>query len=33
MIATKLTRQEHWDFHYFSRVQKAVEAHLLESDR
>ena len=30
LIMDKLTSQEHWDFHYFSKVQKAVEAHLRE---
>ena len=30
MVTDKLTRQDHWDFRYFSRVKKAVDAHLLE---
>lgn len=30
MISEKMASQEHWDFHYFSKVREAVEAHLLE---
>ena len=29
-VTERLTRQDHWDFDYFAKVQQAVDAHLLE---